>query len=43
MRLTRILVMLSVSTVAFAQSPAQESFDHLKALDGTLDGDRPQD
>jgi hypothetical protein len=42
LRFTLLLVLLSLSTVAFAQSDAQKSFDKLKALagswEGTMDG-----
>jgi hypothetical protein len=37
-RLTLTLVLLLVSTMAFAQSAAQKSFEQLKALEGTWEG-----
>ena len=37
-RLTLTLVLLLVSTVAFAQSAAQKSFEQLKALEGSWEG-----
>jgi hypothetical protein len=37
-RLTLALVLSFVSTMAFAQSAAQKSFDQLKALEGTWEG-----
>ena len=37
-RRTLSLVLLSISTLVFAQSPAQKSFDQLKALAGSWEG-----
>jgi hypothetical protein len=38
LRLTLTLVLLLVSTAAFAQSAAQKSFEQLKALEGSWEG-----